>query len=324
MYKIRFISLFISCCTLCNAQINFLYNGNFESFSACPSIPTSFLSPEIERCIGWKSPTTGTSDYFNTCNSAVVSIPSNFRGNQTAYEGNGYCGFYAYYAGSAGFVTPTCYVGSYYTEYIQGQFINSLESGHTYKIEFQLSLSEESTLAVGQLGFYISTSAIGNSCGTENLTVVPQITNSDLLQLNDTVNWITISGSYIATGGEQFITIGNFKDSITTDTTSVKAGLARNAYYYIDGGRIYDMPPLPNTFTPNNDGMNDLFFFPGLDEGSSYQIYDRWGKKIYEGDNNNSWDGKTKNGLNCNDGVYYYITYMKGSETNKGFIQLLR
>ena len=43
-----------------------------------------------------------------------------------------------------------------------------------------------------------------------------------------------VAGSYIATGGEKYLTIGNFKDDVNSDTTFIESGLYWGAYYYID------------------------------------------------------------------------------------------
>lgn len=68
---------------------------------------------------------------------------------------------------------------------------------------------------------------------------------------------------------------------------------------------------LPNVFTPNNDGINDLFQpFPFTSvERIDITIYNRWGNIVFETqDPKINWDGKDwKNGTICADGVYFYI-----------------
>ncbi len=88
---------------------------------------------------------------------------------------------------------------------------------------------------------------------------------------------------------------------------------------------------IPNVFTPNGDGNNDIFspiMADGL-VGYSMQIYDRWGLKMYEGTNYNSgWEGKAKNGSPAPDGTYYYIVSGKGIDSKEykftGYVQLIR
>ena len=87
---------------------------------------------------------------------------------------------------------------------------------------------------------------------------------------------------------------------------------------------------LPNIFTPNNDGINDIVDFSGLNLNESVvTIFNRWGEKVFETtDVIKSWNGKNLKGINCNDDVYYYILQSKGAANakynRKGFIQLLR
>jgi gliding motility-associated-like protein len=69
------------------------------------------------------------------------------------------------------------------------------------------------------------------------------------------------------------------------------------------------MPPVfvPNTFTPNGDGANDVLrvFAIGLKE-FDLRIYDRWGTLVFASrDINTTWDG-TYNGRRLNSGVYIY------------------
>ncbi len=71
---------------------------------------------------------------------------------------------------------------------------------------------------------------------------------------------------------------------------------------------------VPNTFTPNGDQINDLFFAYGSDLVSivSMRIFDRWGEEIYFAENisalnpSQGWDG-TYRGKLLNEGVYVYM-----------------
>ncbi len=72
---------------------------------------------------------------------------------------------------------------------------------------------------------------------------------------------------------------------------------------------------VPNTFTPNGDHINDVFFAYGNDliEFQMY-IFNRWGEKIFESnDINKGWNGKVKD-VTVSEGVYSYrIIYKKKS-----------
>ncbi|MEI8202363.1 MAG: gliding motility-associated C-terminal domain-containing protein [Bacteroidota bacterium] len=69
---------------------------------------------------------------------------------------------------------------------------------------------------------------------------------------------------------------------------------------------------LPNIFTPNGDGINDLFMpkIPYyLVEKVDMKIFNRWGKMLYQTSNPDiNWDGKDMtNHADCAEGVYYYV-----------------
>jgi len=69
---------------------------------------------------------------------------------------------------------------------------------------------------------------------------------------------------------------------------------------------------IPNVFTPNNDGTNDVYTVTakGITD-YNIVIVNRWGNTVYESnDINVSWDG-TDNGSPCSDGVYFYLIRAK-------------
>lgn len=86
---------------------------------------------------------------------------------------------------------------------------------------------------------------------------------------------------------------------------------------------------VPNVFTPNGDGDNDVFkvHSEAIDEFEA-KIYNRWGRKVFEWKNvNEGWDGKIT-GSEATPGVYYIIIKAKdrlGKDYKyEGFFHLLR
>ncbi len=79
---------------------------------------------------------------------------------------------------------------------------------------------------------------------------------------------------------------------------------------------------IPNTFTPNGDGINEDFLIFGLGYCDSYElyIYDRWGQLLFETNNQGPiWNG-TFNNKKVEEGVYCYLikfndTYLQGRIT---------
>ena len=84
---------------------------------------------------------------------------------------------------------------------------------------------------------------------------------------------------------------------------------------------------IPNLFTPNGDGRNDVFEIRGLSlyQSNELTIVNRWGNEVFRTKNyQNNWSGE---GLN--EGTYYYLLRVQkpGSnqfEIHKGFITLIR
>ncbi|MFN8308867.1 MAG: gliding motility-associated C-terminal domain-containing protein [Chitinophagales bacterium] len=83
-------------------------------------------------------------------------------------------------------------------------------------------------------------------------------------------------------------------------------------------------------FTPNNDGVNDVFhaFAPGAVQTYEFQIFDRWGNSVYLSNNpDGGWDG-TYRGNPAGTGVYVYdvkVTFQDGdSAVKSGTVTLLR
>lgn len=92
---------------------------------------------------------------------------------------------------------------------------------------------------------------------------------------------------------------------------------------------------IPNTFSPNNDGMNDVFYprGTGLFSIKTMRIFNRWGEMVYERSNFNAndtqagWNGTFKGQL-LNADVYVYIIDIKCDNNTtlnyKGNITLIR
>lgn len=97
----------------------------------------------------------------------------------------------------------------------------------------------------------------------------------------------------------------------------------------IDGGCEASDVFIPNTFTPNGDGANDVMYARGYKlEEIYFAIYNRWGEMVFETtDKNVGWDGTYK-GRPADVGVFGYYIKVKcynGLETfKKGNITLIR
>ena len=88
---------------------------------------------------------------------------------------------------------------------------------------------------------------------------------------------------------------------------------------------------VPNAFSPNDDGINDLFKIFIKDDVliERFIIINRYGEIVFETkDANESWNGRFK-GILANEGSYsyliaFYIPYEEGIQSKKGIITLIR
>lgn len=128
--------------------------------------------------------------------------------------------------------------------------------------------------------------------------------------------------TYVNTGRYKVILIAvNDAENKCADTT---------APLYVNV--IESLLEVPNVFTPNGDGKNDVFMVKGLSlENFHAVIINRWGRKVYEwSDPTGGWDGRI-NGKYANPGTYYYIITARGREKSnppkyvkKGALMLIR
>lgn len=157
-------------------------------------------------------------------------VPANYMGTQEGKTGNNYVGIIAYYADDAGFLKSEPGYRKY-SEYVQLKFREPLIAGNTYNVSFNVSLAETSAYAVSGLGFYVSATKVDvkNNAFTQT---VPYAISTDVLTNNE---WTTITGIYVANGGEQYLTLGCFNNYMQTEKIVVpNTNNNRKAYYYID------------------------------------------------------------------------------------------
>jgi len=122
-------------------------------------------------------------------------------------------------------------------------------------------------------------------------------------------------GTYIVTGTDSSNCSNTYQFTLNTEFCP------REPYFLI----------VPNVFTPNGDGENDIFKPNGTSfEPKSMKIFNRWGQLIFEDYYGIGWDGRLPSGLKASDGTYLYrITIhpltIPASEIEefKGFLQLI-
>lgn len=221
---------------------NMVFNPSFEEYLECPrKVDAKGVLTIVE---GWYQPTSGSADYYNRCSTRECGVPKNKLGYQQPKNGDGYCGIY-------------CSKNDY-REYLQTQLKRPLKAGYRYRVEFHVSLSENSTAAVSTIGALFTKERIEDSGRAILMRKSTQQTNSLVNQtistyytpqavssqpLTDTAHWMEVSGEFVANGGEEFMTIGNFYDAAHSTITEMD-GLTQilsGSYYYIDDVSVIEL-----------------------------------------------------------------------------------
>jgi gliding motility-associated-like protein len=115
--------------------------------------------------------------------------------------------------------------------------------------------------------------------------------------------------------GDYYVTLYINRNTLCADSVKKKV----HASILDDSGLF-----IPNSFTPNGDGQNDLFRVFSICAEYQLSIFNRWGEKVYETDDADAhpWDG-TLRGNPVQEGVYCYL--LKGNDKHRtGSVMLYR
>lgn len=172
-------------------------------------------------------------DLFSACNLAFTNMPGGGLGSlgyQYSHTGTRHVGLIAY---SAPFG-----IADNYREYIQGHTTTPLVGGQTYCVSMYVSLADGSPWAIKELGVYFSnTHYLRDACAQgSGIYLTPHLENTCGIIKDTSKTWVRLQWDYVATGGEQYFVIGNFRNDASTTKASTGASSLSNmfAYYFID------------------------------------------------------------------------------------------
>ena len=229
---ILILTLFLFTSVIVFSQ-NYIQNHSFEDSTAANQ--SSFATFPF-----WSFPTSFGMDVYHPNGQSGSQVPSNNNGTQQAKEGTNYSVIYGYDT------TVTDYRG-----YFQNELKDSLLKDSTYCFQMYVSLTESSLIALkNSFGVYLTKSKLSFTNKFNRINQIPQIILDDTIFLDDKSNWVKLSGSFIANGGENYATIGVFKASNLLDTLQV-GNLAQypipneHAIYYFDDVFLGDCDSLP-------------------------------------------------------------------------------
>ena len=242
--NIIWVLLFLSGMQSAKSQ-NLIPNPSFEIYTKCP-----VLSGNLEYAVPWVNATMSTPDLFNKCagdscnsNTAHGCVPTNWQGSQVPHSGEGYAGFFVY---------ETEYRDT--REYIQVRLASPLIPGKEYKLSFYVSLSDISTYAIKNIGAVVTDTKINRTDLSVFKGFSPQVESDSVIRNQE--EWTLISGCFIANGGEEYLTIGNFETDSSTTRVSVSTNIRGHVYYYLDDVSLVE-------YNEDFDLGNDTILCPG-------------------------------------------------------------
>jgi hypothetical protein len=218
--KHKITSIILIIFSLNSYSQNLVPNGNFESYDLCPDFWC-----QISYCTSWNS-FRATPDYYNTCSTSSDFAPPNcYYGFQYPHSGNAYAGFACYYIYSVN-----------YRELMGANLLSPLVFKQKYFISFYVNMgggeNSKNTIAINKMGVKFSTIPYSESNPAPIDNFAHFYTNTII---NDTVNWVKISGSFVADSAYNYIIIGNFFNDSLTDTLNLETvNENESAYYFID------------------------------------------------------------------------------------------
>ncbi len=166
-----------------------------------------------------------------------------------AHEGEAYVGIIAR-IGEAGIYNMQ---DLYYREHITTKLRDSLRQGYLYKVSFWVALSEYANFAVGNISALLTDKPYSIK---ENEAHQAQI-NAPKGWLDSKNQWVEITDTLEAKGGERYLTIGNFESyknhqikKTTQSTEYIKKFNYNRAYYYIDMVSVRILGKAPITSPP--------------------------------------------------------------------------
>ena len=286
--------LFIASCFKLSSQ-NLAPNYSFEDTTMCPAIYAEFGGYVTKWAGGFPA-------YFSPycSDSPAGGMPKNDIGYQYPHSGHAYAGIYTF--------IDSAYDSFYANlrDYLQDSLISPLKAGIKYYVTFYVNLADSEKYACNSIGAYFSDSALAyHPSRRVKSFLTPQIENDTANHLTDKINWMKVSGSFIAAGGEKYIIIGNFKDDAHSDTVFVnspahKENIWTNAYYFIDDVIVttdsnYADSLFPTSVQNLNRPIEYIRVFPNPSNGmftiaveseklkveSTVEVYNMLGQKVY-------------------------------------------
>ncbi|HNW70065.1 MAG TPA: gliding motility-associated C-terminal domain-containing protein [Bacteroidales bacterium] len=223
------------------AQYNYVPNPSFEEYDSIPIYGwDSIFYKYVYVPKNWFVPVDCSyAFYFNSLLNNVdtlstgiswYGVPQNPWSYTYPYDGNAQSGFTSFtYSANEGL-----------RNYLKIKLNNPLIIGHEYCVSFHITILDSCYIAIDQIGARFTNDSLlrHNPFGNPPCYLLenPQIVSPPGYFFNKRNIWQQVSGTFTANGGEQFMTIGNFKTDSNTNYVWLPdiSGYDAGACYHID------------------------------------------------------------------------------------------
>ncbi len=207
-----------------NAQqiANYVSNGSFEVTHTCTVSDFSLKNVKFWNSLDSTNNKFG-GVYTNNCNvgNNCCEIPLNIYSFQ--YPRNGE----AYVLGQ--FYDPLNNRG-----FLKNRIKHPLQNGKVYCAKMYVNLAHECKYGIDAIGMFFSDNTIDTIQRANNDLpyIIPQIISQTVI--TDTLNWVPITGTFVANGNEKYLVIGCFKPNSSINYSVTNLSAVEWAGYNID------------------------------------------------------------------------------------------
>lgn len=239
---------------------NLVPNPGFEVYNDCPQARGMIYYSEdyshFPTAASWVSALWNTTpDYYNRCaTNPLVTLPYNTYNDYQQPRGGDACAGISMLSGWP--ATPHV---SDYREYLETRLSAPLEAGKNYFVSFFVNMTyhlpgSANQIVVDLVGARLTDTQINIAYpfGQPELSIPgpPDVVNPRHTFITDTAKWEQVKGVYKAHGGEQWLTVGYFKDSlplnyrvIYTTYPGFPDSIHSTCYMYVDDVCVTEIPP---------------------------------------------------------------------------------
>lgn len=206
-----------------------------------------------------------------------------------------------------------------FTSALQNPQINSISSAinGTYTVKAIVNNCESPTDIVEVVIQPLPEFEIEKGCAGSRFLLTGLVMNNSFDESTATFNWTGPDG-FTETGNPIDITgndSGDYSLEVITDSGCLESKMINVAGTFCE---------IPNVITPNNDGSNDSFDLSGMDV-DKFQVYNRWGRLVYEEYNyTKGWWGQNMHNNELPGSTYYYLLVLKSGEEKQGWVLVAR